>query len=49
MEQNPRMVEHYKKGKTKVLYALAGEVAKHSDQKANMAMVIETLTELLKQ
>lgn len=48
MENNPRMVENYKKGKTKVLYALAGEVAKHSDQKANMAMVVDALTELLK-
>lgn len=48
MEKNPRMVEGYKKGKTKVLYALAGEVAKHSEQKANMSMVIQSLTELLK-
>lgn len=48
MEKNPRMVEHYKKGNMKVLYALAGEVAKHSDQKANMAMVIEALSDLLK-
>lgn len=48
METNPSMVENYKKGKTKVLYALAGVVAKHSEQKANMAMVIQTLEKLLK-
>lgn len=46
--KNPKIVNQYKKGKVKLLYGLAGEIAKNTEQRANMAMVVETLTELLK-
>lgn len=38
----------YKNGKTKLLFALAGEIAKKSEKQANMSMVIQVLTEMLK-
>lgn len=46
--ENPKIVEQYKKGKTKVLYSLVGAIAKATDQKANLALVVEQLTETLK-
>lgn len=45
---NPKMVDQYKRGKTKILYGLAGEIVKRTQQRANMTRVIETLTDLLK-
>lgn len=44
---NPKMVAQYMQGKTKILYGLAGEIVKRTEQRANMARVVDTLTELL--
>lgn len=48
LEANPKMVKHFKDGKVKVLYALAGEVAQRTEQKANMAIVVDILKDVLK-
>lgn len=48
LEANPKMVKHYRDGKVKVLYALAGEISKITEQKANMSIVVEILKDLLK-
>ncbi|XP_058129585.1 glutamyl-tRNA(Gln) amidotransferase subunit B, mitochondrial [Anopheles ziemanni] len=48
MERNPKVVEKYRKGKEKMLYALAGEVAKASEQKIDMARAVEMLKDMLK-
>ncbi|XP_017860696.1 PREDICTED: glutamyl-tRNA(Gln) amidotransferase subunit B, mitochondrial [Drosophila arizonae] len=44
----PKTVQQYQKGKSKALYAIVGEVAKLSAQKANMKVVVECLERLLK-
>ena len=44
-----KMVKSYKSGKTKVLLAIAGEINRKSDNRINMAKVMEILKELLKQ
>lgn len=44
----PKTVQQYQKGKSKALYAIVGEVAKLSEQKANMKIVVECLERLLK-
>uniref|UniRef100_A0AAG5CMU9 Glutamyl-tRNA(Gln) amidotransferase subunit B, mitochondrial n=1 Tax=Anopheles atroparvus TaxID=41427 RepID=A0AAG5CMU9_ANOAO len=49
IERNPKVVEKYHKGKEKMLYALAGEVAKASEQKIDMARAVELLKDMLKQ
>uniref|UniRef100_B3P793 Glutamyl-tRNA(Gln) amidotransferase subunit B, mitochondrial n=2 Tax=Drosophila erecta TaxID=7220 RepID=B3P793_DROER len=43
-----KAVQQYQKGKTKSLFAIAGEVAKLSSQKANMKLVVQCLEKLLK-
>lgn len=48
VKNNPKVVEQFKKGKEKLLYALVGDVAKKTDQRANMAMVVEKLQQMLK-
>ncbi|XP_050082900.1 glutamyl-tRNA(Gln) amidotransferase subunit B, mitochondrial [Anopheles aquasalis] len=48
IDANPQLVEKYRKGKVKMLYALAGEVAKASEQKIDMARAVELLKEVLK-
>lgn len=47
MAANPKAVAQYRRGKTKVLYGLAGEIVKRSEQRANMARVVAELTEQL--
>lgn len=48
MEKDPKAVAQYKKGKKKVLFAIAGNVFNTSNQKANMRKVVKKLEELLK-
>lgn len=48
IQRNPKVVEKYRSGKDKMLYALAGEIAKLTDQKADMAKTVELLKRLLK-
>lgn len=43
-----KAVQQYQKGKAKALFAIVGEVAKLSAQKANMKIVVECLEKLLK-
>ncbi|XP_043652562.1 glutamyl-tRNA(Gln) amidotransferase subunit B, mitochondrial [Drosophila teissieri] len=43
-----KAVQQYQKGKAKALFAIAGEVAKLSSQKANMKLVVQCLEKLLK-
>ncbi|KAH8306231.1 hypothetical protein KR018_004896 [Drosophila ironensis] len=45
---HPKAVQQYQKGKSKALFAIVGEVAKLSAQKANMKMVVQCLEKLLK-
>lgn len=46
-EKGQKMASAYRSGKTKVLFAIAGEVKKLSDNRINMAKVVETLKDLL--
>lgn len=46
---NPKMVASYAKGKTKVVYAMAGEIVRQTEQRANMALVVAELERQLKQ
>ncbi|ALC47430.1 CG5463, partial [Drosophila busckii] len=46
--QQPKAVQQYHKGKAKALFAIVGEVAKLTQQKANMKIVVECLEKLLK-
>uniref|UniRef100_A0A182YM49 Glutamyl-tRNA(Gln) amidotransferase subunit B, mitochondrial n=1 Tax=Anopheles stephensi TaxID=30069 RepID=A0A182YM49_ANOST len=48
IQRNPKLVEKYRKGKEKMLYALAGEIAKASEEKIDMARAVELLKEMLK-
>ncbi|XP_053680310.1 glutamyl-tRNA(Gln) amidotransferase subunit B, mitochondrial [Anopheles nili] len=48
IDRNSSLAEKYRKGKEKMLYALAGEVAKASEQKIDMARAVELLKEMLK-
>ncbi|XP_034488326.1 glutamyl-tRNA(Gln) amidotransferase subunit B, mitochondrial [Drosophila innubila] len=43
-----KAVQQYQKGKSKALFAIVGEVAKLSTQKANMKIVVDCLEKLLK-
>lgn len=45
---NPKMVAQFKGGKQKVFRAILGQVAKVTNNKANMGMVDKVLKELLK-
>ncbi|KAH8388636.1 hypothetical protein KR093_011744 [Drosophila rubida] len=44
----PKAVQQYHKGKSKALFAIVGEVAKLSEQKANMKLVVQCLEKVLK-
>lgn len=46
-EPGQKMVKAYKSGKTKVLLAIAGEINKSSDNRINMAKVMDILKEIL--
>ncbi|XP_055847597.1 glutamyl-tRNA(Gln) amidotransferase subunit B, mitochondrial [Episyrphus balteatus] len=48
IEKNPKAVESYKAGKGKAFFAIVGDVAKMSQQKAKMSIVVKKLEELLK-
>lgn len=48
LERNPKIVKLYRDGKHKVLFALAGEISKLTEEKANMELVVETLSRMLK-
>lgn len=48
IDRDPKAVAQYKKGKKKVLFAIAGNVFNASNQKANMKKVVKKLEELLK-
>ncbi|XP_059612461.1 glutamyl-tRNA(Gln) amidotransferase subunit B, mitochondrial [Phlebotomus argentipes] len=45
---NPKLVAAFRAGKTKVFYAIVGEVAKKSENRANMSLVAEKLKKMLK-
>lgn len=47
IEQNPNLVEQFRAGKTKVLNSLVGKVAKMTENRANMAAVVQVLREKL--
>uniref|UniRef100_A0A1A9X188 Glutamyl-tRNA(Gln) amidotransferase subunit B, mitochondrial n=1 Tax=Glossina brevipalpis TaxID=37001 RepID=A0A1A9X188_9MUSC len=49
IEKQARAVKEYQIGKTKALFAIVGEVAKLSNQKANMKAAVQCLKRLLKQ
>lgn len=48
IETNPKVVDKYRKGKEKMLYALAGEIAKATNQKVDMAKAVDLLKKMLK-
>ncbi|KXJ76897.1 hypothetical protein RP20_CCG008697 [Aedes albopictus] len=48
IEKNPKVVEKYRNGKEKMLYALAGEIAKACGHKVDMAKAVEILKNTLK-
>ncbi|XP_021915333.1 glutamyl-tRNA(Gln) amidotransferase subunit B, mitochondrial isoform X3 [Zootermopsis nevadensis] len=47
IEQNPRLVEQFCAGKTKVFNSLVGKVAKITENRANMALVVKVLRDKL--
>ncbi|KAF2899817.1 hypothetical protein ILUMI_06365 [Ignelater luminosus] len=47
IEINPKIVKQYRDGKVKVFAALLGQIAKESNQRANMSKVPKILKELL--
>lgn len=47
-ESGQKMSKAFKSGKTKVLFAIAGEINKSTDNRINMAKVVEILNGLLK-
>ncbi|XP_065359999.1 glutamyl-tRNA(Gln) amidotransferase subunit B, mitochondrial [Calliphora vicina] len=49
IENQSKAVKQYQSGKAKALFAIVGEVAKLSDQKANMKIVVNCLENMLKQ
>ncbi|XP_066901988.1 glutamyl-tRNA(Gln) amidotransferase subunit B, mitochondrial isoform X2 [Halyomorpha halys] len=48
VQDNPEIVNQYKKGKTKVFAALLGKVAVETNKKAKMDVVVKLLKEMLK-
>ena len=44
---NEKLIKQYKSGKKKILFAIAGDIARKTDQKANMALVTEILKDIL--
>lgn len=49
MENQPNIVKQYKDGKKKVFFAIVGEVAKLSENMANMEKVSKCLERILNQ
>lgn len=48
IDKSPKAVKQYRQGKSKVLFALAGEVIKATEHRANMSIAVEILQQLLK-
>lgn len=48
IEKNPKIVSGYKNGKKKLFNALLGEMAKITEQRADMALVTKIMEKLLK-
>ncbi|PNF26976.1 hypothetical protein B7P43_G12691 [Cryptotermes secundus] len=48
IEQNPKLVEQFCSGKTKVFNSLVGKAAKITENRANMATVVQVLTAKLR-
>lgn len=48
LEANPKLVQRYKGGKTKVLNAMMTQIAKESQDRANMGKAKKILEDLLK-
>jgi aspartyl-tRNA(Asn)/glutamyl-tRNA(Gln) amidotransferase subunit B len=48
IEQNPNLVKEFHAGKTKVFNSLVGKVAKITENRANMAAVVQVLREKLR-
>lgn len=48
MEENPKLVSEYKNGKKKLFNALMGEIAKVTEQRADMAAIAKIMERLLK-
>lgn len=48
VKNQPKAVKNYQMGKSKAMFAIVGEVAKLSEQKANMKIVVQCLEEMLK-
>jgi aspartyl-tRNA(Asn)/glutamyl-tRNA(Gln) amidotransferase subunit B len=46
--KNPKLVAQYRKGKSKLLFALAGDIAKQTDNRVDMELVVDVLKKLLK-
>lgn len=47
LEENPKMVEQYKRGKKKVFNAVVGAVAKKTERMVNMGTAAKIIEELL--
>lgn len=48
IEQNPKLVEQFCAGKTKVFNSLVGKAAKITENRANMAAVVQVLRDKLR-
>lgn len=48
IETNPKLVSGYKSGKKKLFNALMGEMAKVTEQRADLAIVAKIMERLLK-
>lgn len=48
IERNPKLAVGYKKGKKKFFNALMGEIARVTEQRADMAVVARIMEQLLK-
>lgn len=48
IEKNPKLVSGYKSGKKKLFNALMGEMAKVTEQRADLAVVAKIMERLLK-
>ncbi|XP_067012739.2 glutamyl-tRNA(Gln) amidotransferase subunit B, mitochondrial [Anabrus simplex] len=47
LEKNPKLIQEYKAGKTKVFGAFVGQIAKHTEERADMAAVVQQLKKML--
>jgi aspartyl-tRNA(Asn)/glutamyl-tRNA(Gln) amidotransferase subunit B len=47
IQKNPKLVAQYRKGKSKLLFALAGDIAKQTDNRVDMELVVDVLKKML--